>query len=256
MDALVKLLRENRLQVDPVDRAREEYGKLLALVDKGPRAVRWSDALRERTGLARIQSQLQAVERVRPLTAEETTRIRERLLASFYIKWDNGEIAEQETVVAREEISSNAKDSSLGSMLVALTTYLHSLNDLYIRAKRVMGPTSAPPIQKMKKFSAGNTLDKGHSRGTVPEQPRPQRPVPVQDTPVPLAQAGHGLACQSCGRRHPGECRPKDKPWANHEKKPWEVSSAGKYGQQRVRRCALRWLIPNQSEIYQVSTAY
>ena len=96
MDALVKLLRENRLQVDPVDRAREEYGKLLALVDKGPRAVRWSDALRERTGLARIQSQLQAVERVRPLTAEETTRILERLLESFYTKWDNGEMAKQE----------------------------------------------------------------------------------------------------------------------------------------------------------------
>ena len=54
LDALVKLLRENWLHVDPVDRAREEYGKLLALVYKGPRAVRRSDALRERTGLAHI----------------------------------------------------------------------------------------------------------------------------------------------------------------------------------------------------------
>ena len=71
-------------------------------------------------------------------------------------------------MVAREEISSKAKDSSLGSMLVALTTYLYSLKEdryiraTYIRAKRVMGPTS-PPLQKTKKFSAGNTLDKRHS---------------------------------------------------------------------------------------------
>ena len=35
LDTLVKLLRENRLHMDPVNRAREEYGKLLALVNKG-----------------------------------------------------------------------------------------------------------------------------------------------------------------------------------------------------------------------------
>ena len=158
--------------------------------------------------------------------------------------------------MAREEISSNAKDSSMGSMLVALTTYFHSLNDLYIRAKRVMGPTSAPPIQKTKRFSAGNTLDKGRSRGTVSEQPRPQRPVPVQDTLVPQAQAGYGLACQSCGRRHPEECLLKDKPWANHEKKPWEVSSAGKLWAAKGWRVCPPVADPNQIEIYQVSTAY
>ena len=34
VEALVKLLRENRLQMDPVVDESEEYGKLLALVDK------------------------------------------------------------------------------------------------------------------------------------------------------------------------------------------------------------------------------
>ena len=61
----------------------EADGTLLAVVDKGLRAMRWSDIQRAVIAFALIQLLIRAVERNRSLTAEETIRIRERIYMSM-----------------------------------------------------------------------------------------------------------------------------------------------------------------------------